>query len=128
MTRVTDSIRHTRVVELVQAERAVRHTVSVFTHSNVSTTELSDALTAANVRHQQVGLSEAFGEALNAQLAMLRYALEGTPGRRAIAVFAASNYRGNAPLVHQIVEASNPAFERALEAVIRDLQAAASLG
>jgi DNA helicase II / ATP-dependent DNA helicase PcrA len=41
-------------------------------------------------------------------------------------VFAASNYRGNAPLVHQIVEASNPAFERALDAVIRDLQAAAS--
>jgi ATP-dependent DNA helicase UvrD/PcrA len=55
-----------------------------------------------------------------------RYALEGTPGRRDLAVFVASNYRRNAPLVHQIVEASNPAFERALEAVIRDLQAAAS--
>jgi hypothetical protein len=74
----------------------------------------------------QVGLTEAYGEALNAQLAMLRYALEGTPGRRALAVFVASNYRRNAPLVHQIVVASNPAFERALEAVIRDLQAAAS--
>jgi len=126
VTRVTDSTRHTRVVELVQAERAVRRTVSVFTHSNASTTELSDALTAAKVRHEQVGLTEAYGEALNAQLAMLRYALEGTPGRRALAVFVASNYRRNAPLVHQIVEASNPAFERALEAVIRDLQAAAS--
>jgi DNA helicase II / ATP-dependent DNA helicase PcrA len=126
VTRVTESTRHTRIVELVQAERAEGHTVSVFTHSNASTTELSDALTAASVRHQQVGLSEAYGEALNAQLAMLRYALEGTPGRRALAVFAASNYRGNAPLVHQIVEASNPAFERALEAVIRDLQAATS--
>lgn len=124
--RVTDSTRHTRIVELVQAERAFQHTVSVFTHSNASTAELSDALTAANVRHEQVGLSEAYGEALNAQVAMLRYALEGTPGRRAFAVFVASNYRANTPLVSQIVAASNPAFERALAAVTLDLQAAAS--
>jgi DNA helicase-2/ATP-dependent DNA helicase PcrA len=126
VTRVTESTRHSRIVELVQAERAMQNTVSVFTHSNASTTELSDALTAANVRHEQVGLSEAYGEALNAQMAMLRYALEGTTGRRALAVFVASNYRTDTPLVQQIIERSNPAFERALDAVIHDLRAAAS--
>jgi DNA helicase II / ATP-dependent DNA helicase PcrA len=76
------------------------------------TTELSDALTAARVRHEQVGLSEAYGEALNAQLAMLRYALVGTPGGRALAVFVASNYRTDTPLVQRIVARSNWAFER----------------
>jgi hypothetical protein len=54
----------------VKAERANRRSVSVFTHRNASTRELSDALTAANVRHEQVRLSEAYGEALNAQLAI----------------------------------------------------------
>lgn len=126
VTRVDDSARHTRVVELVQAERVVQNTVSVFTHSNASTTELSDALTAARVRHEQVGLSEAYGEALNAQLAMLRYALEGAPGRRALAVFVASNYRANTPELRQILDASNPPFESVLAAVARDLLAAAS--
>lgn len=71
------------------------------------------------------GLSEAYGEALNAQLAMLRYALDGTPGRRALAVYVAANSRGNTPLVGQIIERSNPAFERALERVLADLRAAA---
>jgi DNA helicase II / ATP-dependent DNA helicase PcrA len=56
---------------------------------------------------------------------MLRYALDGTPGRRALAVFVATNYRTNTPLVHQI-ETSNPAFESALEEVTRDMRAAAS--
>jgi len=59
-----------RSAELVKAERANRRSVSVFTHSNASTSELSDALTAANVRHESVRLSEAYGEALNAQLAI----------------------------------------------------------
>ena len=52
--------------ELVKAERA-RRSVSVFAHSNALTSELSDALKAANVRHEPVQLSEAYGEALNAQ-------------------------------------------------------------
>jgi DNA helicase II / ATP-dependent DNA helicase PcrA len=125
VNRVTDSRRYDRIVELVKAERVNRRGVSIFTHSNASTSELSDALTAANVRHEQVGLSEAYGEALNAQIAMLRYALEGSPGRRALAVFVAANHRTNTPLVGQIMEASNPEFERALSAVIRDLHAAA---
>jgi hypothetical protein len=38
----------------------------VFTRSNASTSEQSDALTAANVRYEHVRLSEAYGEALNA--------------------------------------------------------------
>lgn len=125
VTRMKVGDQHRSVIDLVKAERSLGHTVSVFTHSNAATTELSDALTAAAVRHEQVGLSEAFGEALNAQAALLRYALAGTPGRRELAVFVASNYRKDAPLVGQIVARSNPVFERALEAVINDLQAAA---
>lgn len=129
VTRVTAEDRVDRVVELVQRERALSHSVSVFTHSNASTTELSDALTAANVRHEQVGLSEAYGEALNAQLAMLRYALAGSPGaRRALAVFVASNYRRNVALPGQIVTRSNEAFERALKPVVEDLHAAGRAG
>lgn len=126
VSRLEAGDQHARVVELVQTERAMGRTVSVFTHSNAATAELSDALTAATVRHEQVGLSEAFGEALNAQVALLRYALAGTPGRRELAVFVASNYRKDAPLVGQIVARSNPAFEHALQAVINDLQAAAN--
>jgi len=127
--RVTADDRVDRVVKLVQVERVLGHSVSVFTHSNASTTELSDALTAANVRHEQVGLSEAYGEALNAQLAMLRYALDSTPGaRRALAVFVASNYRRNVALPGQIVARSNGTFERALEPVVEELNAAGSAG
>ena len=84
VTRVDDSTGDARIVGLVQAERSLAHTVSVFTHSNAATAELSDALTASGIRHEQVGLSEAYGEALNAQVAMLHYALERTPGRRAL--------------------------------------------
>lgn len=125
VTRTSEADAHMTVVEVVRAERAERRSVSVFTHSNSATAELSDALTTAGVRHEQVGLSEAYGEALNAQLAMLRYALDGTPGRRALAVYVAANSRGDTPLVRQIVERSNPTFERALERVAADLWAAA---
>jgi DNA helicase-2/ATP-dependent DNA helicase PcrA len=126
VTRVDESTRDSRVVELVEAERASKRTVSIFTHTNASTTALSDALTDAGVRHEQVGLSEAYGEALNAQAAMLRYAIDGASGRRAFAVFVASNYRANTPLIHQIMDRSNAAFERALKGFTRDLHAAAN--
>ncbi|MHB8448856.1 MAG: UvrD-helicase domain-containing protein [Mycobacteriales bacterium] len=126
--RVNADDRVDRVVELVQAERALGNSVSAFTHSNASTTELSDALTTANVRHEQVGLSEAYGEALNAQLAMLRYAVDGTSGaRRALAVFVASNYRRDVALPSQIVARSNETFERALKPVVAELTAAGSV-
>jgi DNA helicase-2/ATP-dependent DNA helicase PcrA len=125
VTRVDAVSRYSQIVAQVEAERSAKSSVSIFTHTNASTTELSDALTEAGVRHEQVGLSEAFGEALNAQAAMLRYALDGVSGRRAFAVFVASNYRANTPLIRQIMERSNTAFERALAAVTQDLLAAA---
>jgi DNA helicase-2/ATP-dependent DNA helicase PcrA len=87
---------------------------------------LSDALTAAGVRHEQVGLTEAYGEALNAQLGLLRWAIDRTAGgRRDLAVFVAANYRATTPLVTQIMDRSNPGFERALRLVLNDLGAAA---
>lgn len=125
VSRVPDALRHTHIIDLVRAERERRNTVSVFTHTNAATAALSDALTAADHHHEQVGLSEAYGEALKAQMALLRYALNGTPGRRALAVFVAANYRANTPLIRQILEKSNPALECALDAVARDLRSAA---
>jgi DNA helicase II / ATP-dependent DNA helicase PcrA len=92
------------------------------------TADLSDALSAAGIRHEQVGLTEAYGEALNAQLALLKYAIEGAGGgRRALAVYVAANSKGrNAPpLAVQILHRSNPTFERALEPVVNDLWNAA---
>ncbi|WP_019872883.1 UvrD-helicase domain-containing protein [Sporichthya polymorpha] len=123
--RTSDEGRVARVLEIVQQERGAGHSVSVFTHTNVAATELSDALSAANLRHEQVGLSESYGEALNAQFAMLRYALDGSPGgRAALAVFIASNYRGTVALPQQVLDRSNPAFERALKCVAGDLTTA----
>jgi DNA helicase-2/ATP-dependent DNA helicase PcrA len=124
-TRATDEMRDTVVVNLVKSARESRQTVCVFTHSNVATAALSDALTAAATRHEQVGLSEAYGEALTAQLALLRYALQGISGRRALAVFVAANFRRNDPLIGQIVGGTNPEIEQALAGVIGDLRAAA---
>lgn len=113
-------------MDIIAAERSARHTVSVFTHTNAATTELSDALTENGVRHEQVGLSEAYGEALNAQAAMLRYALHGVPGRSALAVYVAANHRARTPLVQQILERTNPAFERVLSDLTRDLHTAST--
>lgn len=79
VTRIGAGARYQTAMEIIAAERSARQTVSVFTHTNAATTELSDALTENGVRHEQVGLSEAYGEALNAQAAMLRYALHGRP-------------------------------------------------
>ncbi len=125
VTRVPDDLQHTHIVDLVRAERVRQNTCSVFTHTNAATAALSDALTAADLHHEQVGLGEAYGEALNAQMALLRYALDGTPGRRALAVFVAANHRADTPLIRQILQNSNPAFERALDAVAQDLRSAA---
>ncbi len=118
---------HEAVIELVQAERDAGHSVSVFTHTIDATAELSDALTAAGIRHEQVGFSEAYGEALKAQLALLKFAVDGTTGgRRALAVYVTANTKGGrAPaLAAQILDASNPSFERALKPVVNDLRAA----
>lgn len=124
VTRTTEACAHATIIKLIKAARAEGHSISLFTHTNASTAAVSDALTTAAIRHEQVGLSEAYGEALNAQLAMLRYAIDGTPGRRALAVYFAANYRGDAPLVQKILEKSNPTFERGLRRVLADLKAA----
>lgn len=126
VTRIGAGARYETAMEIIAAERSVRHTVSVFTHTNAATTELSDALSENGVRHEQVGLSEAYGEALNAQAAMLRYALHGVPGRSAFAVYVAANHRARTPLVQQIMQRTNPAFERALSDVTGDLLAASN--
>jgi hypothetical protein len=100
---------HDTVVQLVQVKQGDGHSVSVFTHTIAATADLSDALTAAGIRHEQVGPTKAYGEALNAQLAPLKYAVEGaTGGRRALAVYVAANSKGrNAPpLALQILHAS----------------------
>ena len=48
-------------------------------------------------------MTEAYAEALRAQLALLRYALEGASPRRALAVYVAANHRARVPIVAQIV-------------------------
>lgn len=119
---------HDTVVQLVQAERGDGLSVSAFTHTIAATADLSDALTTAGIRHEQVGLNEAYGEALNAQLALLKYAVDGAGGgRRALAVYVAANSKGRRapPLALQILDRSNPAFERALKPVVNDLYGAA---
>lgn len=128
LTRVGASDAHGTVVQLVLDERAAGHSVSVFTHTISATAQLSDALAAAGVRHEQVGLTEAYGEALNAQLALLRHAIEGVPGgRRALAVYVTANSKGSTapPFAVQILQKSNPAFERALAPVVDELNEAA---
>lgn len=126
VTRIGGRAPYETPIKIIAAERAEQHTVSVFTHTNAATTELSDVLTESGVRHEQVGLSEAYAEALNAQAAMLRYALHGVPGRSAFAVYVAANYRAHTPLVQDIVQKTNPVFERALSNVANDLLAASN--
>jgi DNA helicase-2/ATP-dependent DNA helicase PcrA len=128
LTRVATPNAHDVIVDLVRAERTAGHSVSVFTHTNVATAELSDALTAVGIRHEQVGLSEAYGEALNAQLALLKFALDGAVGaRRALAVYVTANSKGKdaPPFALQILDGSNTPFERALRQVVTDLRNAA---
>lgn len=54
ITRTSETDADTTVAELVRAERAQGHSVSVFTHSNAATAALSDGLTIAGIRHEQV--------------------------------------------------------------------------
>lgn len=128
VTSTTADRSHSDVAQRARDARAAGRTVSIFTHTIAATAALSDALTAAGLRHEQVGFSEAYGEALNAQLSLLTYALTRAPGgRRALAVYVAANSRGSSapPLVYQIINKSNTAFERALEPILGELIAAA---
>lgn len=120
---------HAQVVRLTREALGAARSVSIFTHTNQATASLSDALSADGVLHEQVGFSEAYSEALSAQLALLRFATSGEPGgRRALAVYVTANTRssGMPPFARQILEGTNPAFERAVAPVTAELQAAAS--
>lgn len=116
------------VAAVVADERAAKRSVSIFTHTNAATAELSTELTAAGVSHEQVGFAEAFGDALQAQFAFLRWALSGEPGARvALAVYVRSISRGNREkqVAEAIVSKSMPAFETKLKAFAGQLRSAA---
>lgn len=117
-----------KAAELVRQARSSSQTVSVFTHTNEATANLSDAFLAARIAHEQVGLTEASGEAVNAQLALLRDALTGSEtGRRAVAVYITATTRGSSapPFAMQILQGHNPAFERRFGQVNTELKDAA---
>lgn len=128
VTGITDDTGYAQVIDLARAARQKKHTVSIFTHTNIATTYLSDALTAAGVIHEQVGFPEAHAEALSAQLALVRFALrqKGSQVRRALAVFVTACLRGRglSVLARQLLDKSNPALERALRALALDLRSA----
>ncbi|MFI7019934.1 UvrD-helicase domain-containing protein [Streptomyces sp. NPDC050164] len=128
VTRITDDTDYAQVMELARATRQKKHTVSIFTHTNIATTSLSDALTAAGLVHEQVGFPEAHAEALSAQLALIQYALgqKRTQVRRALAVFVTACLRGGGlpALAAQMLDKSNAALERALRALAQDLRSA----
>jgi DNA helicase-2/ATP-dependent DNA helicase PcrA len=119
---------HEQVIDLAREARRQGHTVSIFTHTNAATTELSDAMSQVGIAHEQVGLTEAYGEALPAQLALMQYALgdDAAPVRRTLAVYITANYRGKylPALAEQLLRGGNPQLERALSGLCQVLRAA----
>ncbi|MEU7045937.1 UvrD-helicase domain-containing protein [Streptomyces varsoviensis] len=128
VTRITDETGYAQVVELARAARQKKHTVSIFTHTNIATTSLSDALTAAGLVHEQVGFPEAHAEALAAQLSLIQHALghKGAQVRRALAVFITASLRNKqlSPLASQVLQRTNQELERALRQLAKDLRSA----
>ncbi|WP_069885806.1 UvrD-helicase domain-containing protein [Streptomyces luteocolor] len=130
--RVTPVLRgtgHDEVVELVRQARRAKDTVSVFTHGIAATTTLSDALTEAELPHEQIGFGEAHGEALAAQLSLIQFALgdDSAPVRRTLAVFVTAALRRGRqlpPLAQQMLHGTNPILERRLRGLLDDLRAA----
>lgn len=130
VTRCTPDDSYDTAVALIRAARARQHTVNVFTHTIAATSRLSDTLVKLGIPHEQVGFTEAYGEAIAAQHQLLRFAL-GVPGgktRRALAVYIAANTRakggGLVPLAQQILNKSNPALEAALKRLAAELRQA----
>ena len=124
ITRVAEGDSHSAVVELARHARQQGHTVSIFTHTNAATGDLSDALSQAGLTHEQVGFGEAYGEALAAQLALVQYALGADVSpRRPLAVYLAACHggRGLPPLARQLLDKSNPVMERAVDRLAADL-------
>lgn len=114
-------------LEVIKGERARGKSVSVYTHTNTSTAELSTALSAARIDHEQVGFTEAYGDGLQAQFQLMRWALLRKPGpRQALAVYLRSIVRGqhaNAQAM-TVLNCTNPTFEAALRGVVVDLKTA----
>ena len=115
-------------LNVIADERSLGKSVSVYTHTNTSTAELSTALSVAGIDHEQVGFTEAYGDGLQAQFQLLRWALIRQPGaRQALAVYLRAIIRGqqaNAQ-AQAILNKSNSTFETALRDVVADLKAAA---
>ena len=122
------------VAEVVAELRADGHeTVAIFSHHVDATADLSDALNAAGIGHEIVGLSDAVTSALEAQFEMLNLAAgEGDPEliRRALGIFVTSVERGRTPdLARMIVgQLSAPdTLAARLEGLIEALDACASV-
>lgn len=114
-------------LEVIKSERLQGKSVSIFTHTNTSTAELSTALATAGIDHEQVGFTEAYGDGLHAQFQLLQWALTRKPGaRQALAVYLRSIVRGTQANAQAaaILNKSNTAFETALRDVVADLKAA----
>jgi ATP-dependent DNA helicase UvrD/PcrA len=131
ITRITSDTGYDEVIALARQARQQGNTVSIFTHTNAATTDLSDAMSQAGLSHEQVGLTEAYGEALPAQLALIQYGLgdDTAPVRRTLAVYITSNHRNKylPPLAQQMLDRTNPQLEHALSALAADLRAAGSV-
>lgn len=102
VTSFEDEAGHYQVVAIARRARGRGDTVSIFTHTNSATTDLSDALTAAGLAHEQVGFTEAYGEALSAQIAMVQFALgQEAQVLRSLAVYVtATQSRTRVPPLH----------------------------
>ncbi|MGW4051320.1 UvrD-helicase domain-containing protein [Streptomyces sp. NPDC004779] len=134
VTDYADGHGHAEAIDLARRARKDGDTVSIFTHTNVATSSLSDALLADGLIHEQVGLTEAHGEALAAQLALVKYAM-GIPNSevlRSLAIYVqATERKGNrvVPLAQQMLTpATNPPLRNALERLARDLRASIGEG
>lgn len=115
-------------VRVITAERTAGKTVSVFTHTHAATAELSTVLSKAGIDHEQVGFAEAFGDGLQAQFTLLRWALDKQLGARAaLAVYIRSIGRDSTEkrLADAVLRKTIPAFEAELKRVALDLQVAA---
>lgn len=116
------------VARVIAVERAAQKTVSAFTHTHAATAELAAHLTdVAGIQHEQVGFTESFGDALQAQFTFFRWALDGTPGpRAALAVYARSISRTKEKRISEaIIAESLPQLESGLKSWAASLRTAA---
>lgn len=131
VTSYDDGNGHAEVIDLVRAARKDGHTVAIFTHTHQATFSLSEALRNEGMAHELVGEAEAYGEALAAQLALVKFALNVPNAEvlRTLAIYVqATERKGNkyrVPLASQMLDPkTNPVLQNALQRLAHDLQAA----